>query len=135
MGDVGQSAREEIDLVESGKNYGWNTMEGSICYPSTSPCSSEGLALPILDYTHALGASVTGGYVYRGSAIPELSGRYIYGDFISGRIWSLNYARASSFASQLLDTNLNISAFGVDESKELYVVSYSDDKIYSLRRS
>src|SRR6185369_4121436 len=79
VGDVGQDAFEEVDIVEIGKNYGWNIMEGTHCYNATT-CSSTGLTPPITDYSHSEGESVTGGFVYRGSAIPGMVGRYVFGD-------------------------------------------------------
>jgi glucose/arabinose dehydrogenase len=79
-GDVGQSQREEVDIIEKGGNYGWNIMEGSLCYNPSSGCEQTGLELPILDYDRNLGYSVTGGFVYRGTELPGLTGAYIYGD-------------------------------------------------------
>ena len=83
------------------------------------------LTLPIVDYGRSDGRSVTGGYVYRGSLHPGLAGAYIYGDFASGRIWMLRYENNSLTAhSLLIETNISISSFGVDEQNELYVVDY-----------
>lgn len=125
-GDVGQNRLEEIDLIEGGKNYGWRLMEGFDCF-NPSSCNQTGLTLPIVDYPHSSGScSVTGGYIYRGAARPELQGAYIYGDFCSGRIWMLRYENGQVTAdSLLLNTNLNISSFGTDEQQELYVVDFS----------
>ena len=130
--DVGQNAIEEVDIIEKGKNYGWNTTEGSSCYSPSSGCDKSGLTMPVAEYTHAVGQSITGGYVYRGSQIPALRGRYIYADFVSGRVWSLNYANSKAEVTQLFDTDLNISTFGQDKDKELYFASYSEGKIYKL---
>lgn len=80
VGDVGQGSREEIDIVEKGLNYGWRIMEGKICYSPSSGCDQTGLALPIWDYGRSSGASITGGYVYRGSRVAPLAGAYVYGD-------------------------------------------------------
>ncbi|MCJ7756218.1 MAG: PQQ-dependent sugar dehydrogenase, partial [Thermoanaerobaculales bacterium] len=92
IGDVGQGSWEEIDFEAKtdpgGRNYGWNTMEGSRCYESSN-CSTEGLTLPAAEYSHAQGCSVTGGYVYRGTRFPALRGLYLYGDFCSGAVWGL----------------------------------------------
>ncbi|MES9993160.1 MAG: PQQ-dependent sugar dehydrogenase, partial [Candidatus Thiodiazotropha sp.] len=74
LGDVGQNAYEEIDIIYSGGNYGWNLMEGSHCYPSSANCDATGLTLPVAEYDHSQGISVTGGYVYRGSAMPQMQG-------------------------------------------------------------
>lgn len=124
--DVGQNAREEIDVVEKGKNYGWRFMEGFICTPSISPnCKKEGLELPVIDYPRDQGVCVTGGYVYRGNAIPGLCGAYVYGDFGSGKIWALRYdGKKVTKHGVLLSTEMMISSFGEDEKQELYVVDY-----------
>jgi len=90
-GDVGQNAVEEINISEKGKNYGWNIMEGSKCFNPPIGCDSTGLEMPVYEYLHPLGRSITGGYVYRGSELPLLDGAYIYADFVSGLIWALWY--------------------------------------------
>ncbi len=132
-GDVGQNAIEEIDLIEKGKNYGWNTMEGASCYEPSTGCIKKGKTLPITEYTHAVGQSVTGGCVYRGSAVPGLSGLYLFGDFVAGRLWSLRYDPGKeTVVRELLDTDLNISSFGRDEAGEMYLLSYGDGKVYRL---
>lgn len=132
-GDVGQNAIEEIDLIEKGKNYGWNTMEGASCYEPSSGCVKKGKTLPITQYTHAVGQSVTGGCVYRGSAVPGLSGLYLFGDFVAGRLWTLRYDPGKeTIVRELLDTDLNISSFGRDEAGEMYLLSYGDGKLYRL---
>jgi glucose/arabinose dehydrogenase len=122
VADVGQSAREEIDIVTLGGNYGWRVMEGSICNPAfnggvcTPPAGS---ILPIFEYSHTSGrCSITGGFVYRGarSAVPLEA--YIYADFCTGEIWQL----LSGTNSLLMDTALQITSFGEDEAGEIYVV-------------
>lgn len=129
-GDVGQNAREEVDLIEKGKNYGWRIMEGTYCYNLPSGCDQTGLTLPVKDYGRTLGNCVTGGYVYRGSRRPELQGAYIYGDFGSGNIFMFRYNGSTLIAdSILLQTPYNISSFGTDQNGELYVVSYSTGTI------
>jgi glucose/arabinose dehydrogenase len=132
IGDVGQNTYEEIDRiaagaggrVQGGLNFGWSIMEGMHCYPDTATCSRAGLTLPVAEYTHgADGCSITGGYVYRGTAIPGLVGAYIYGDYCSGRIWALTPVAGGAWQSQLLlDSGLAISSFGQDQAGELYVV-------------
>jgi subtilisin family serine protease/glucose/arabinose dehydrogenase len=125
-GDVGQSAREEIDVVRKGLNYGWRLMEGTICTPGINPnCNKTGLELPIIDYDRSQGTTVIGGFVYRGSVLPGLVGNYIYGDFGNGRIWTLRY-NGTSVSNQrvLLESGRNVSSFGVDEQRELYIVDY-----------
>lgn len=132
-GDVGQGRREEIDIIENGKNYGWNRMEGTLCYPSGTPCDLPGLTKPIAEYDRTLGASVTGGYVYRSNKVPELAGAYIYADYVSGRIWSLRYDGVNPASNVLLlDTNLFIASFGVDKNLELYICAF-DGRIYRFR--
>lgn len=124
-GDVGQSSVEEIDIVENGKNYGWNIKEGDSCYSPPSGCSDEGLTDPVWTYGHDVGVSITGGFVYRGNRVPELSGKYIYGDFGTGKIWSLEYNdTSSSNNTELADTTFSISSFGVDADKNLYIVDF-----------
>ncbi len=124
-GDVGQDRIEEIDLIEKGKNYGWKIMEGSQCYDPPTLCNTQGLELPIAEYDHSLGCSVTGGYVYRGRQYPALVGHYLFGDYCSGRIWSLTEDSSGRWTMrQLLDSPLSISSFGEDEQGELYVVHY-----------
>ncbi len=131
-GDVGQSSWEEIDIIEKGKNYGWNIMEGNHCYSPSTGCDTTGLELPIWEYGHNVGHSITGGYVYRGTKFTELNGSYIYGDFEYGQIWALQYNGTSDPVNTLLcDTNLEITSFGVDENNEQYLCEISG-KIYTL---
>ena len=131
-GDVGQNRIEEIDLIEKGNNYGWNVMEGSDCYEPSSGCEQAGLTKPVAEYSHELGISVTGGFVYRGSAIPALAGQYLYADFGSGRIWALNSGTPDDpQVREILRTKLNIASFGVDSSGEILLCSF-DGKIYRL---
>lgn len=128
LADVGQDRWEEVDLIRKGGNYGWNVMEGAHCFQPPVGCRTEGLELPIAEYDHSWGCSITGGYVYRGTRLPGLLGRYLFGDFCSGRIWTLtplvpDAQSASEWQmDELLDTTLNISSFGEDEAGELYVL-------------
>ena len=120
VGDVGQGAREEIDIVTRGGNYGWRVMEGNQCNPSFNggACTPIGIA-PIADYSHSGGrCSITGGYVYRGSRSSLPTGAYVYGDFCTGEIFLFS----GGTTSLLLDTPLGISSFGEDEAGEVYVV-------------
>ena len=133
-GDVGASGWEEVDLIEKGKNYGWNIMEGFHCFQSSSNCSTEGLTMPIVEYGHIGSAarSITGGYVYRGPRLPRLSGVYLYGDYISRRIWGLRYAEGQVFENKGIARSLSrISSFGEDELGEVYIVGF-DGRIYIL---
>ncbi|MFB3906398.1 MAG: sorbosone dehydrogenase family protein [Acidobacteriota bacterium] len=127
-GDVGQNAREEVDIIARGGNYGWNITEGTACYPpSMSSCSRAGLIGPIADYGRDEGSSVTGGFVYRGRALRRaLEGSYIFGDFGSGIIWRLFETEDGQWErEELLRAGFNVSSFGEDERGELYVVDYS----------
>jgi glucose/arabinose dehydrogenase len=135
--DVGQNAREEINLIENGGNYGWRIMEGTACYNPSSNCNTSGLTLPVLDYTHASGdgRSVTGGFVYRGPSMPELRGKYIYGDFASGNIWALTLNADGTLTGNtlLLNAGFQVSAFAEDYNGEILVLSHgSNEKLYRL---
>jgi glucose/arabinose dehydrogenase len=131
IGDVGQDRYEEVDhAVRTGSgagrgvNWGWRVMEGFHCYRPSSGCSTSGLKRPLLNYAHgSTRCAVTGGYVYRGSAIPALKGYYVFGDYCSGEIWAVR-TNASSPAPKILlrDTNISISSFGENGSGELFVV-------------
>lgn len=136
--DVGQNRFEEINLIQRGGNYGWNLYEAnSIEDQSTSLVTNPDIK-PIYFYDRSNGdVSVTGGYVYRGiSQNPSLQGKYIFGDYASGRVWSLNYDDATNTATSelLFRTNgLYISSFGLDELGELYFCNYgSEAKIYKI---
>jgi hypothetical protein len=132
VGDVGQNSREEIDIVENGKNYGWNIMEGTIPYAGGS---QVGLELPVWDYGRDQGIAVIGGYVYRGPTSTGLTGAYVYGDYGSGRIWALTLSGAGTPTNMILvNSNLTISSFGVDGNNELYVCAF-DGRIYGLRET
>ena len=127
VGDVGQSQREEIDIVEKGLNYGWNIMEGSLPYAGGS---QVGLELPVWEYGRDQGIAIIGGYVYRGPTATALTGSYVYGDYGSGRIWALTIGSTGTPSNTLLDdTTLQISSFGLDGNGELYVCAF-DGKIY-----
>jgi glucose/arabinose dehydrogenase len=136
-GDVGQNAREEVDIVVSGGNYGWRLMEGTICTPGVNPSCQDtaGLIAPVWDYGRSAGdASITGGYVYRGATYPTLSGKYVYGDFVSGRVWVLGYDGVQPATNILLqDLPFSVSTFGEDNNGELFLCSYgSAGRVYRL---
>ena len=119
--DVGQSAREEVDIITNGGNFGWRILEGTICTPGVNPNCTEpaGYVPPIFEYTHSGGrCSITGGYVYRGTRAALPTGGYVYGDYCTGEIllWNNNQQ------SVLLDTALSLVSFGEDEAGEIYVV-------------
>lgn len=131
--DVGQNKWEEINLIEKGKNYGWRIMEAKHCYKPETGCDTTGLVLPIWEYGHndMGGFSITGGFVYEGDSAPALKGKYIYADYVSGRIWRLEFVNNLISNKLLIDTDLMISTFGIDENKELYFADYKDKgKIY-----
>ena len=135
IADVGQDAIEEINFQPAGspggQNYGWRVYEGSRVY------KGDGLrdaVFPVVEYRHGNGnCAVTGGYVYRGQAIPELVGTYIYGDYCSGRIWGARQVNDTWTVTDLLQTDFRISAFGEDEKGELYVVDHGG-AIYRIDR-
>jgi glucose/arabinose dehydrogenase len=137
IADVGQNDYEEVNFQPAtspgGENYGWARMEGKHCYPIGSSCSATGLTLPIHEYDHSLGCSVTGGYVYRGIESPSMLGVFIYGDFCTGRIWgSFPSDGGPRTVEELGQFNILISAFGEDESGEHYVLNKSGE-LYRLR--
>ena len=124
--DVGQNAWEEINIIESGGNYGWRKFEGNVVYNTSDP-TPPNAKFPIWVYPHSSGdASITGGYVYRGSRIPALYGKYIYGDYVSRRIWALTYDFVNPATNQfLLQGSQLISSFGEDFNNEILVVGYN----------
>jgi len=120
--DVGQNQIEEIDIVEAEANYGWRLFEGTSCF--SGDCDDTNLMAPIFEYNQNNGdRSITGGYVYRGELISSLQGKYIYGDFVSGRIWSLT--EDGSDNELLFETGLNIASFGTDANEELYLCAFN----------
>ena len=135
VGDVGQRGYEEINLVTRGGNYGWNVMEGSHCYTdSGGSCERSGLEPPVAEYDRDGGCSVTGGYVYRGSRLPELSGAYVYGDYCSGKIWALRHDGSQiTEQRQIVDSDLTIPSFAQSPSGEIFILSF-DKKIYRFIR-
>jgi glucose/arabinose dehydrogenase len=132
-GDVGQGSWEEIDLIENGKNYGWRCYEGNHQFNMTN-CNYPEYIFPIWEYSSNSGneCSITGGYIYRGANVPELEGKYIYGDYCSNKIWALTYDGINPPSTQLLLTAANNpTSFGVDQMNELYIVTFgSPDRIY-----
>jgi glucose/arabinose dehydrogenase len=125
VGDVGQGAREEIDRVVVGGNYGWRCREGTLA-TGLLPCGpAQGLLPPVAEYGRDEGRSVTGGYVYRGMAIPGLVGRYVFGDFITGALWHISVdTQPTRVMGAGFVTGLSIASFGEDAAGELYVVHY-----------
>lgn len=135
LGDVGQDAREEIDVVVSGGNYGWRVVEGDICTPGVNPnCSTAGFIPPIHAYAiGALGRSVTGGYVYRGRRQPALVGLYFFADYVSGRVFVLRYdGGVVTQQREVLSSGINISSFGQGDDLELYVADHPGGRILRI---
>lgn len=138
-GDVGEGDLEEIDIIQKGRNYGWPIMEGTNCFNPPVGCDMSGLELPIWEYGRNNGRTVIGGFAYRGSEFPELEGKFIYGDFISGRVWALSFdgLTATDNTQILKFTNTDsfiITSFGIDEQNELYITGF-DGNIYRLIRN
>ena len=121
-GDVGQREIEEIDRIEPGGNYGWNRLEGTRCFAPREGCDSEGTVLPVAEYAHNLGCSVTGGVVYRGEAIPALVGHYLFGDFCSARIWALPLDGGD--VVEVAVSPRPVVSFGTDADGEVYVLTF-----------
>jgi glucose/arabinose dehydrogenase len=138
IADVGQGAREEVNLQSAsspgGENYGWRRMEGTACFNPSTACNDGRLELPVLEYDHSLGCSITGGYRYRGLRFPQYAGRFFYGDFCSGRIWAATQSGQTWSTAQLMDTTLSITSFGEDEAGELYVVHYGSGSNGTIQR-
>ncbi len=135
IADVGQNRFEEVDVAVAdagGLNYGWAITEGNACFPS-DPCDKGGQTLPVLEYDHSAGCSITGGYVYRGGAIADLQGRYFYSDFCTGFLRSFRLAIGQ--ATERVDWNIpsvgNVLSFGEDANRELYVIT-GTNKVYRI---
>jgi glucose/arabinose dehydrogenase len=135
IADVGQNAYEEIDFQpagQGGQNYGWNIMEGLHCFRGQN-CQQSGLTLPIAEYDHGQGCSVTGGSVYRGSQQPALNGLYLYADYCSGRYWAAWRSEDGAWQTQVVaNTQTHPSSFGEDESGELFVADLDGGTIYRV---
>lgn len=133
-GDVGQVSVEEIDKIEKGKNYGWPVFEGNICFKPATNCDPTGLTPPAYYYPHTEGTSATGGYVYRGTKFPDLVGKYVFGDYTVGRIFSLEGTPGQMKATELNNGGRkpSISAFFEDTDGELHVIDWETGNIYAL---
>ncbi|MGQ0715608.1 MAG: PQQ-dependent sugar dehydrogenase [Gemmatimonadaceae bacterium] len=138
-GDVGQDAREEVNVASAsaaGLNYGWRLMEGTACYAPTSNCNPGGaLTLPVVEYLHQEGCSVTGGYVYRGSAIPELRGHYLYSDYCNGWLRSFRYSGGQA-TDQRSWAGISVPqtvSLGRDGAGELYMIAGA--RVWKIVRS
>ena len=138
VADVGEDEWEIIHHVEGGKNYGWSIIEGSHCFPPGSSCDDEGLEMPMYEYNPGdQRGSITGGYVYHGQNNPGLEGLYIYGDYMMGKIWALDYDEENEEVldnTELLDTNYRFSSFGEDSNGEIYALDYESGEIFRIEQ-
>jgi glucose/arabinose dehydrogenase len=136
IADVGQNSIEEVNFQRAnstgGENYGWRLMEGSSCFDPPSGCNDGSLVLPVLEYDHTEGCSVTGGYRYRGTAVPQISGVYVFGDYCSGTIWGGMFDGNQWKSIELASTPFSISAFGESEAGELYLLDYAAGVLYRI---
>ncbi len=128
IADVGQNLWEEVDFQAAGSpggvNWGWDDREGAHCYEPPVGCLTVGRTDPILEYSHSLGCSISGGYRYRGTAIPQIYGRYYYGDYCSGSVWDASQSGTGSWSSgSPLSTTYSISGFGEDQNGEMYIIN------------
>jgi len=133
LADVGQNQWEEVHVTPAatgGLNFGWNLMEATHCYGGGG-CSQQGLTLPVLEYPHADGCSITGGYVYRGTHVPELRGHYFYADYCEGWIRSFRWNGSEAVDRKEWDVGQigNVTSFGEDAARELYVTS-TNGRVY-----
>ena len=138
IADVGQNSIEEVSFQPAGsaggENYGWNITEGSRCFSPGEACDKSGFVLPIAEYSHEEGCSITGGYVYRGQSETALRGHYVFGDYCSGRIWtSVRSADGAWTTTERLTTGLSISSFGEDENGEIYFLDYRGGAIFRIK--
>lgn len=132
VGNVGENTWEEVEHVAAGGNYGWPIMEGPECAPFGPPdCDQTGLTPPVWAYSHEVGLSITGGYVYRGTKIPALQGKYVFADFATYKVWYINRDNPSS-AELLLPEQYNVTTFGEDLEGELYFNRFIGGKIYKI---
>ena len=136
IADVGQGSWEEIDVAaarDSGLNYGWRTMEGAHCFINPV-CGKTGLVLPVIEYSHDQGCSVTGGVVYHGHAAPALAGLYLYSDYCNGWLRSFRYVSGEARDPRAWDVGNvgTISSFGVDAAGEVYMLSHSGGAVYRI---
>ncbi len=138
IADVGQNAVEEVNLLRAdapaGANFGWRVVEGDRCFDPPQGCDPERFVAPVATYTHASGwgRSITGGVVPYGDAAPSLAGRYVFGDFVSGRLFVLDRTQDGYAASPWLDAGFAVAGFGLDEAADAYVADYGGGVLYRL---
>lgn len=137
-GNVGQDLWEQIFVIQRGGNYGWSVMEGSHPFRPERQQGPSSFVAPIVEHDHADFRSITGGFVYHGSRLPELKGAYIYGDYDTGKIWMLRYDRATKAVSdhrELVDSTMRLVGFGQDHDGELYLVDHMRGLIFELQKN
>jgi glucose/arabinose dehydrogenase len=136
VADVGQDLWEEIDIVERGGNYGWNIREGAHCFEPKENCKTENLRDPVYEYGRTEGQSLTGGYVYTGDEISALKNKYVFADFVSGRLWAIQLPDSAQGKAEKAYTlgqwPVLISSFGRDASGNLYAADFGSGKILRL---
>jgi hypothetical protein len=137
IGDVGQGSREEVDFQSAaspgGENYGWDNLEGSICFePSVGCVAPPRYSPPVTEYPHSPDCSITGGYVYRGPGQAAMQGIYFYGDACSGRIRGLQRSNGAWLTTLLATTPFGISTFGEDQAGNLLVAEYPGGSIHQI---
>jgi glucose/arabinose dehydrogenase len=138
IADVGENQREEIDVVPAnsgGLNYGWSIMEGLRCFPNGGQCNTTGLTPPVYDYDHNQGCAIIGGYVYRGAAIPELQGQYLFSDFCSGFVRSMSFSNGVATVKEAMANagSFAVQSFGQDGAGELYILT-GDGRVLRIAR-
>jgi glucose/arabinose dehydrogenase len=137
IGDVGQNAWEEVDVVragESGQNFGWNRMEGAHCYKPRNGCEDPSLVLPVTEYNRKRGSTMIGGVVYRGSEQPALVGGYVFADFGSGKFWLIDAASDGPTEPVLaLEDGPHVASFGEDEAGEIYATGLTTGEVFKVR--
>ena len=135
VADVGQDTWEELSVASSGDNLGWNNREGLVCFPvvDSQDCEHDGSVSPFHVYDHDAGVSITGGYVYTGRSISDLTGKYVFADFVTGRMWAMDLPDDTGTPGELHrlgSTGMLISTFGVDASGRMYVADYGTGRLW-----
>src|SRR2546426_6855881 len=132
-GDVGQNQREEIDVIVTGANYGWHCMEGDLTHPTNfTPCNFASFTPPEVVHGRNDARAITGGAVYRGSAVPGLVGFYVYGDFETGLFFAFDVTMSNAAVQRLALPTTNVSAFGQGRDGEIYVVGFGAPSIQRI---
>jgi glucose/arabinose dehydrogenase len=131
-GDVGQDNWEEVDIIEVGGNYGWDEREGAHCFEPPTGCNATFIE-PVAEYDHGIGRAITGGYVYRGNAVPGLQGYYLFADFSTGALFTIPADEQPPLEPEImLDTDMLFSTFAEDTAGEVYIADYGDGSLYRI---